>query len=92
MPPQVSICIGPRVMLTTDLDVADGLVNGVTGKVTDIIMGNLPNSQPEAVCILFDNSRVGAKCRRKFPPPDTALGSVVIKPHKEIYQLRLQHI
>ncbi|KAJ8040056.1 ATP-dependent DNA helicase PIF1 [Holothuria leucospilota] len=93
LPAELNIAIGARVMLTTNLDVADGLVNGVTGKVTGIVHGNLPNNQPEAICILFDNPRIGANCRRKYlPPANVAQGSVVILPHKEIYQIRLQHV
>ncbi|KAJ8048492.1 ATP-dependent DNA helicase PIF1 [Holothuria leucospilota] len=93
LPAELNIAIGARVMLTTNLDVADGLVNGVTGKVTGIVHGNLPNNQPEAIWILFDNPRIGANCRRKYlPPANVAQGSVVILPHKEIYQIRLQHV
>ncbi|KAJ8030338.1 ATP-dependent DNA helicase RRM3 [Holothuria leucospilota] len=41
LPAELNIAIGACVMLTTNLDVADGLVNGVTGKVTGIFQAGM---------------------------------------------------
>lgn len=80
-------------MLTANIDVSDGLVNGVTGKVTSIFHGSMPSGQPEAICILFDDSRVGREWRKKNPPPHNVnKSSIVIHAHKEIYRIRLHHI
>ena len=41
-------------MLTTNVDVSDGLVNGARGEV-------VTNNDDEVTCVLFDNSTVGRK-------------------------------
>ncbi|KAJ8042548.1 ATP-dependent DNA helicase PIF1 [Holothuria leucospilota] len=93
LPVELSITEGARVILTSNLVVSDGLVNGVTGKVTKIIHGNRPNGQPEAVCILFDETRVGRQYRKQRPPPQNLdPATIVLKPHKEIYSFNLHHI
>lgn len=93
LPEEINIAVGALVMLTTNIDVSDGLVNGVTGKVTGIIHGNQPNGQPEAVGILFDNATVGAKYKRKYPPPaNIDKASIILKPHKEIFKAKTQYI
>ncbi|XP_070549918.1 ATP-dependent DNA helicase PIF1-like [Ptychodera flava] len=58
----LTLAVGARVMLTKNIDVSDGLVNGVFGFVSDISVK--PNeSFPSTVYVLFDNIKVGAKLR-----------------------------
>ena len=56
--------IGARVMLTRNIDVSDGLVNGVVGTVHQI--STLPDqSSPSCIKVQFDNKCVGLKLKRQ---------------------------
>ena len=85
--PNLQLCIGAKVMLNHNLDVSDGLTNGVIGTVTAGITGQMKLGLPTAVCVLFDHNNIGSKSRQKHRPP---LGvhpmSTVIKSHTEIIQ------
>ncbi|XP_066268348.1 uncharacterized protein [Branchiostoma lanceolatum] len=56
--PELSVAIGARVMVTVNIDVADGLVNGACGTVVDIMTNQ---GQPHAILVEFDSDRVGKK-------------------------------
>ncbi len=75
---------GARVMLCKNVDVMDGLVNGVCGTVTDIVFPNNDNKFPQTVYIKFDDNQVGAQ-RRKCSAYTAAveMGSTGIKPEEE---------
>ena len=64
---EVIICDGSIVMMTSNINVGDGLVNGVIGTVIRIIEGNKPLGQPQAVYVRFDNDRVGLNARAVSP-------------------------
>ena len=82
--PSVTLASNARVMLTTNLDVADGLCNGVMGTVKRIVGTLNEFGQPQGVWVHFDNSRVGANSRRLCPPPPSVPDNcVLIKPHTE---------
>ena len=51
--------IGARVMLTTNVDVTDGLTNGAMGTVTNLIFKNNNSNAPETVLVKFDGIQVG---------------------------------
>ncbi|XP_021963475.1 ATP-dependent DNA helicase PIF1-like [Folsomia candida] len=52
MPYHVALRVGLRYMITTNIDVSDGLFNGATGKLTRVIEKPLTNGQ-KAVKIVF---------------------------------------
>jgi len=64
--PSLEIAEGARVMLTSNKDVSDGLVNGVTGTIVTIVKGKMQHELPDYICIKFDNPAVGANLRMKF--------------------------
>ena len=74
-----------RIMLTTNVNVSDGLSNGVLGTVVDIIKGRQPLNQPESIIVKFDNDNVGRNLRQNNP---ARLGKdvVIIKPHTEQFR------
>ena len=69
LPIEVIICEGSIVMMTSNINVEDGLVNGVIGTVIRIIEGNKPLGQPQAVYVRFHNDRVGLNVRAVSRPP-----------------------
>ena len=52
----LKLCIGARVMLNHNLDVSDGLTNGVIGTVTAVFTGQMKLGLPTAVGVLFDHN------------------------------------
>nr|XP_054593309.1 uncharacterized protein LOC107395497 [Nothobranchius furzeri] len=68
----LSIAPKARVMLIKNIDVSDGLVNGVFGTVCRIqFLSN--NSFPHIIYVNFDNPSIGQQLRHKFPTSDTDL-------------------
>ena len=66
----LKVAIGARVMLTTNVDVSDGLVNGARGEIVHIATNS--DNKATHILIKFDNPEVGAKAKhasyfRNFP-------------------------
>ena len=53
---------GVRVMLTTNIDVSDGLTNDAMGIITDIIL-DVHNNNIRVILVQFDNCAVGEEAR-----------------------------
>ena len=54
----VSLKVGAHVMITTNIDVSDGLTNGAMGTVADIVMDS-SSSHIKAVLVAFDMTTIG---------------------------------
>ena len=59
----LTVKVGARVMLTTNVDVSDGLTNGVMGTVTNVVPCTTPH-KIRAVLVKFDNDRVGSNAKQ----------------------------
>ena len=49
-------------MVTTNIDVSDGLTNGATGTISDIVM-NETSTQIKAILVAFDYDIIGKETR-----------------------------
>ena len=64
---QLELKLGARVLLTNNLDVADGLTNGAYGTVAGVITKDNNPNKITAVIVKFDHQRVGIIAQRNSP-------------------------
>ncbi|XP_064617311.1 uncharacterized protein LOC135481415 [Liolophura sinensis] len=70
LPRKLSLTVGARVLLMKNIDVSDGLVNGVFGTVSHIPCPARGEDVPNVIYVVFDSDRVGIKMRRESQIPD----------------------
>ena len=58
----LNVKIGARIMVTTNIDVGDGLTNSATGTISDIVM-NDSSIQIKAILVAFDYDTIGKEAR-----------------------------
>ena len=85
---ELKIAIGARAMLITNVDVSDGLSNGVSGIIKGIEYGK-SNNMPKTVFVHFDSPRIGSKLRCTQSIPSKYSGCIPIKPHKDTMTVKL---
>ena len=59
LPSSILLGINARVMLTRNVDVEDGLVNGVMGNISEIVISNRITKQITGIKVIFDKAEVG---------------------------------
>ena len=60
----LTVKINARVMITTNIDVADGLTNGAMGTITNVITDQI-TGKIGVILVAFDNEYVGHETRYK---------------------------
>ena len=85
--PSLKLAVGARAMLIANVDVSDGLCNGVSGIIKGIEFHNSTN-MPSVVYVYFDSDRIGAKARSAQCIPPQYSGCVPITPRKEVFKLK----
>jgi DNA replication protein DnaC len=73
----LKVGIGSRIMLRRNVNIAEGLVNGATGRVVGVEWAHgedgpdAPGGLPANLLVLFDNPRVGVTLQRRALTSDT---------------------
>lgn len=81
---ELHLAVGAQVMLTVNVDVSDGLVDGARGTVEAIIH---TANEVSLVLVKFDHSRVGATAIAKSHYRDQYPGAVPISRHEAVFNI-----
>ena len=69
LPHQIHLAKNARVMLIRNCIAADGLVNGGTGTILDILQSSQTEHMPKAIIVRFDNDQIGSLSRQSSTIP-----------------------
>ena len=83
----LQVKVGAQVMITTNIDVGDGLTNGAMGFVSNIIMDRL-SQDIKAILVVFDNSDVGKDARLRSLYKHINANAVPIEHGQKSFQLK----
>ena len=76
LPTLLKLCKGALIMITTNIDVADGLVNGSMGTVVDVVE---QESNVVFLLVRLKNAKAGSEAKRTNPYHIRYPGTVLIK-------------
>ena len=86
LPSHLTIAKNPYVRLTSNIDVADGLANGVRGIIQKIIINE--DGAVNAILVKFDNKGIGQKAKTSSPYKKTHGDAIPIYRHGVSFQHR----
>ena len=83
----LQVKVGARVMITTNIDVSDGLTNGAMGFVSHISMDRL-SQDIKAILVVFDNPDVGEDAKSRSLYKHINANAVPIKCGQKTFNLK----
>ena len=83
---ELKIKVGARVMITTNIDVSDGLTNGVMGTIVNILKDE-DEVNVKVILVKFDNSDVGQSARSQSLYKKVNRNAVPIVPFQVSFQI-----
>ena len=83
---ELQIKVGAKVMITTNIDVSDGLTNGVMGWIVNIVKDKV-KLNVKAILLKFENKDVGQNARNLSLYKDVNHDAVPIEPIQACFQI-----